>query len=304
MQLAQTIYDMPASVYHTMPSMSFSTLKGLSPENTLRDFWFNSWLNPTRNFLDGASSTQALHFGQALHCYMLEPDVFKARWQADPKYKTSSKPFTIGGAEGGQWDELRGMVDALQEYPRIWGMINGGKTEVTMLHALTIHDHGIMAVQTTPELADQSAIVLPVRCRHDIYKEHYSVDLKFVEDVSESAIGQMFTKYRYDQQAAWYTDIMQACGNGTHQNFAFVFIEKKPPHKIMAVQLDGNVLAEARRANHSFLQRYRTAMQQYGPAVKWPAYPDKVRMLYLPENGGPDGFSLPNTYNWRKNNVI
>ncbi len=285
------VEDMPPEVYHAHPSLSFSLLKMLAPENTLRDFWWKSWLNPLRD-LEDEIDTAALRFGRAMHMLLLEPDRFDLTYEVDRKVKSSSRTNTIGGADGGDWQKMQRMRDSLMSHQLIAQTLVGCKAEVSMFAEVVVPD---------PQAPPEQQFAWPVRCRHDIWKPSYSCDLKFVAEVNRRSVAAMIAEYRYDQQAEWYLRIMQACSpTHAHQNFAFIFVEKQPPYKVMAVQVTPDVLATSARRNDAMLGRFKQAMLTMPKVKPWPAFEDRFEQLWLPNTGGEGGICLPQWWDYRE----
>lgn len=280
-------HELPAEIYHAMPRLSFSQLKILCDDHAPVDFWYRSWMNPQRPG-DDEVTTKAMAFGRALHMLMLEPEVFRVTYQQDPKHKSTTRPYFIGAAPGGDWEVMHRIRDNILNHPLARQILNGCRPEVSMLCDMVLED-----MQAT----DRSKLfTFPVRCRHDIYKETYSCDLKFVEDVSDTAIANTIARYRYHQQAEWYLRIMKQCTNSQHQNFAFIFCEKSPPYKIRVVQVREGPLALAREHNDYAFRLFSRYMQQYAhlPAGEpWPGYANVIYNLVMDGEGGMDCISLP-----------
>jgi hypothetical protein len=63
-------------------------------------------------------------------------------------------------------------------------------------------------------------------------------------------------KNGYDQQAAWYTDLLRDLGHPA-EAFAFIVQEKEPPYEVAVVYIDEDDLADARARNRLALEMYR-----------------------------------------------
>lgn len=279
--------DLPSEIYHAMPRLSFSQLKILCDDHAPVDFWYKSWMNPNRPG-DDEETTRAMAIGRAMHCMLLEPEVFRVTYQLDHKHKGTSKPFFVGAAPGGDYDMMQAIRDSIMSHPLARQILSGCRPEVSMLCDLEIED-----LQATDR---DKLFRFPVRCRHDIYKETYSADLKFVESVSDSAIANMFARYRYHQQAEWYLRIMRVCNNNPHQNFAFIFCEKKPPYKVRVVQVREGPMALAREHNDYAFKLFAQYMHKFSglPAGQpWPGYGNVIYNLVMDGEGGMDCISLP-----------
>lgn len=279
--------ELPAEIYHALPALSFSQLKILLDDHAPVDWWYRSWLNPKRPG-DDEETTKALLFGRAMHMLVLEPEVFRTTYQQEPKHKSTSKPYFIGAAPGGDWEVMHRIRDNLLGVGLAEQILKGCKPEVSM------HCHMEMP---DPQAPKEKWRGHPVRCRFDIYKDTYACDLKFVEDVSDSAISNMFARYHYHNQAEWYLRIMKLCTGNDHQNFAFIFCEKSPPYKVRVVQVKEGPLAFARDRNDMAFATFLDYMHKYAAltakGLEWPGYGNHIWDLVMEGEGGPRSISLP-----------
>ena len=71
------------------------------------------------------------------------------------------------------------------------------------------------------------------------------VDLKTSQDASPDAFARTAATFKYHLQAAWYIDGLHAAGVTPEQTaFAFVVIEKTPPHSVGTYVLDAESLVD------------------------------------------------------------
>ncbi len=75
------------------------------------------------------------------------------------------------------------------------------------------------------------------------------------------------SKYGYDKQAAWYTDLARDLGH-PGAAFAFIFQEKAEPYQVTVAYVDDADLHDARAANRHALERFRDCTA----SGLWPAY--------------------------------
>ena len=94
------------------------------------------------------------------------------------------------------------------------------------------------------------------------------VDLKTCDSVSDEHLQKAVWSYGYHQQEDFYRRGYRAA-HGLWADFAFVFVQKDPPHLVRVVQLDEQLRRIARERIDEALAVWRTC-QETG---KWPAYP-------------------------------
>ena len=279
--------QLPAEIYHAMPYLSFSQLKILCSDHAPIDFWYRSWLNPKRPG-DDEETTKAKRFGSAMHMLLLEPDKFRTSYRQEAKHKSSSVPFVVGAAPNGDWDIMQRIRDNILEVPIASQILKGCRPEVSMICDMELED-----IQAPRDRLQKFG----VRCRHDIWKETYSADLKFVEDVTDSGIEAIVRRFFYHQQAEWYLRIQKRVTGNPHQNFAFIFCEKKPPFKVRVVQVREGPLADARYYNDEAFAKFFDYMKRFatfkGP---WPAYGNVIYNLVMEGESGPHSIEMRPRY--------
>jgi hypothetical protein len=237
-----------------------------------------------RNF--DASDTQAKKFGRALHLLMLEgEEVFAKHFTIKEKVKGTTEAGKLGQ---GEWDTARILRDEILAHPVARLILKGAKTEVTMLATVD--------VMRSPD--QQQVDVVPVRCRHDIWKQGYSADLKFVQSITKAEIGKTIANYRYGGQAAFYLDIMAKCDAGLHQNFITIFVEKEAPHKILCVTYPDMVLEAERQRNADALARFTGWLEKYGTEQRWPDFEPRIYDVWPNGTGDGNGIELPTRWDY------
>lgn len=289
--MARIVYDLPAEQYHPDASLSNSLLKSLGPTAVPVDFWRASWLNPNRE--EEQVDSKAKKFGRAAHMLNLEgEEMFKKHWQVKPgKNGEKSKSTTEEGkiAEE-EYDVLMTTRDALLAHPIASIILKGCKSEVSMFADIEVE-------------VDGETVMIPARCRHDIWKPQYSADLKFVEDVTTLDVGKSIANYGYDTQADFYPRIMAKCQPELeHQNFITIFVEKRTrgPAKVLPVAFSPTVLSVARSRTNDKLARYVRWMNQYGTENPWPSFENRIHTVWAPGEGDGRGVDLPQWWNYDK----
>jgi hypothetical protein len=259
-EMADGIFpDLPPELYYGTAAIGSSLIKWLAPQYTPADFWERSWMNPHIEPVD----TKALQFGRAMHTLVLEPNAFETYFGI----KRGVRSTTMQGMVGeGDYERMLRMRDRLMANTHIARLLTGGKPEVSLFWK---HESGA-----------------PMRGRFDYLNGFTSVDLKFVEEISDTLVGELVARYQYDTQAAQYHDGLsryakQKGHDGAIGNHVIIFQEKAAgsPHKVVAVVLEDDVLAEGKSKYEAACRKYQECVAQYGTDKPWPAYEDKVLSL-------------------------
>jgi exodeoxyribonuclease VIII len=103
------------------------------------------------------------------------------------------------------------------------------------------------------------------------------IDLKTTEDASPRGFAQSVKKYRYDVQAAFYSDGLEEATGKACNGFFFVAVEKHPPYLVGWYFIGNEDLKEAR-------QKYKKNLMTYGFCKKsniWHGYSEIVTKVIL-----------------------
>jgi len=237
--LAETLAQVPAAVaaakrsymglvecsndeYHSAPGISKSHLDCIAGKSPMH-YW-SKYLDPNR---EPEQSTPAQVLGTAIHSIVLEPDLFKTGYVANPGIERRSN---AGKAEFAAFQaEHNGKIilsdedyqtclqirDAVHRHPVAAGLLKGGKAEQTFF-ALE---------PDTGEL---------IKCRYDYLHDGggMAIDVKSTEDASPIGFGKSAANYRYDLQPPWYFDVLDILYGEIPKYWAFVAIEKIKPYAI------------------------------------------------------------------------
>lgn len=104
------------------------------------------------------------------------------------------------------------------------------------------------------------------------------VDYKTGESASERAFRAAVTRYRYDQQDAWYRAGVKALGVDPAPEFEFVVQETTTPYLVATFQLDPIWVASATSDNRAALDLYKRCQD----TDEWPGYPPDTQTLIAP----------------------
>lgn len=273
--------DEPANVYHQrrLDEASASGLKQI-----LRcPAYFKHWVeNP-----DNDKTSPALAFGSALHCAVLEPEVFARKYivlPADaPNYPTrrqwDAKKPSIDSIRAMDWwrdfeaanagrvklsaddyEKVRRMADSALSDPVARGLLMGGDRETSLRW-----------------VDEETGIACKARC--DLYVPgELMMDLKSCRDASKDGFGRAIDTYGYDLQGAHYVESVRATG-GSIKFFLFLAIESEAPYVAQVHKLGPRTEA----AGWALRQK---AIKQQAECLKtgrWPGYADSVIETDKPE---------------------
>lgn len=231
--------------------------------------YFAKYLDPNRV---KEEPTKALIDGKAVHAAVLEPEVFARDYVLAPKVDRRTK-------EGKQvWEDFQNInagkeIISLDTYEMCQRICDAVRSHVS---ASYLFKSG-KAEQTI--FWDDNETGAPCKMRADwISSEGYIVDLKTTEDASAYSFGRSAHNYRYDVQAAFYSDgFYRATGNPA-QAFIFIAVEKEPPYAIGVYFMDQQVYELGR-------EKYKRDLQTYMDCRKsgiWPGYDPEAMPLKLP----------------------
>lgn len=209
--------DLPFEKYQLLPGLNQSTIKQLLKDN----------YDQRKSYLN----LKALHFGNAGHCLILEPEKFNNLYISAPnnlsqRKKTGKekwKEFCELHSDKivlqhSDWSRLQNIRKCFQIHPQIQKLFSNGNSEVSLFW----HD---------------SEYGFNCKARLDWFDSDSRkiIDLKFTNNILKaSSISPI--KNDFALQANWYTRGIYELTNKT-TDFFFIFVEKFTPHSIKIVQV-------------------------------------------------------------------
>lgn len=236
--------------------------------------------------------TDAMRFGSAYHCYILEPDRFEndyyifddraicealindgyksPRSTKDYKAWQESEMRVIGAKKVIQKEEferIQAMKDRLFQHPYAKMLLTGGEAEVGLNGTLTTQS-GQINVKLKPDYVKQG--------------KHIVIDLKTAADASLDGFTRAAADNDYHIQAAFYSDIMELMsGDGMGWMFVFIAQEKTKPYAFNLFEASPQFLAQGRYEYEMLLQLYKFCIDNN----RWPGYqvfcPNRFGLLQL-----------------------
>lgn len=252
------IENLNPTVYHASPGVSKSDLDLVARSPAHYQY---RKANPDQ-------PTAAMQFGSALHCAVLEPELFGQSFivrPADIDYRTKA---------GKEWrDAHAGMtildtttmasIEAMASKlinGKFGSLLKGGKSELSAF------------------AFDRPTGILK-RCRIDYFRsDGILIDIKTTGDASIDSFKRNMAAHRYHVQAAYYCDIISQCMDTTIDTFILLAIERDPPYALAAYRVDSDAIKQGRFEYQCDIGTLKSSIL----TNQWPDYPDTILDINLP----------------------
>ena len=216
--------------------------------------------------------TPAMVLGSALHCKVLEPNLFQEEYIIAPKVNRRTK----AGKE--KWEQF---------------CSKAGKRTVLSQEQIETIDNMVNALNSCPAaraIIERAAHKersyfshmdeVMVKCRPDIELGNgYLADLKTTTDIDENALARSIYKFRYHVPAAFYSDIVERERPEKARGFIFIFVETGGMHRVRVASIDQDSVEIGREVYRNDLDVYKECLE----TNHWPG----------PNNGKIGVISLP-----------
>ena len=261
------VHGLSNEAYHAGPGLSHSGVKRLL--RTPFHYWGAQHAGAPH-----ATPTPQMLNGTLVHCALLEPAEFDARYIVGPDADKRTKEwreFARHVADSGatvidkaQRERAFAQADALRTLPEVAELMAAGESEVSAYW--TDPTTGVLCKcrpdHVTP-VGDGRSVVL--------------LDVKTAADASEEGFKKSASNYGYHTQADWYcTGYALAAGVEVH-GMVFAAVEPEYPHACAAYMLDDDSLMRARKRNTDALRTYARC----AAAAEWPGYPRSIQVITL-----------------------
>lgn len=267
-QLGRIIAGLPIEDYHAdADSISKS---GLDDIERSPHIYFARHVDANR---PKSEPTEAMFVGTLAHCAILEPDAFADRYPVGPDVKTKAAK---------DWKDFAASMSGHQT------PIKPAQYEQAFAMAASVRQIGPLRDALAKGQAEVSAYWLDeqtgVQCRcrpdwvHPAGDGVILLDVKTTIDASPEAFAKAVANYRYDLQAAFYSDGYQAASGRPVHGFIFAAVEKDWPYAAAAYMLDEEAMEAGRRKYRRNLATY----VQCREAREWPGYSTEIQLLTLP----------------------
>ena len=206
------VQNLPFEEYRQQSGLNQSTLK--------------QWFSATPKKTTAYKNYQALQFGSAGHCLLLEPEMFPELYVRAPeglnqRGKTGKKRWAEYEEQHpgkillrtGEWERLENIRKVFEIHPQIKKLWKNGSAEVSLFW-------------------QDSEFALDCKARLDWFDADSAiiVDLKFTNNIAKAGVQKPIQDY-YAVQASWYVRAVTQLTTKV-PDFFFIFIEKYAPHLI------------------------------------------------------------------------
>ena len=269
-----TILELPDGLHEDVPEATYhQRIPGVASKSALElvarsPAHYAAWLAGAER-----EETEALAFGKALHCSLLEPAVYERRYVVAPAFGDCRKKENKALRDAWRKENegrvpleksdalaILGMNDSVMAHPLAGKMLEEGRSELTM--KWTDAETGIIC-----------------KGRSDRYVERLGLclDVKTTEDARPGPFAKSVANYGYFKQAAFYTDGFAAVGAPLHY-FAFVCVEKSPPYAVAVYALDAEAIEQGRKWTRRALNTLADCIER----GEYPGYETTIKTLSLP----------------------
>lgn len=174
-----------------------------------------------------------MKIGTAVHCAVLEPDEFRARFHRGPEDKRGNRwkavvaEYGDGALTDAEYDNALALRDAIRHNPYVKKLTgHGAYREIT-------------ACSTDPE----TGLLCRMRADAHVPGDGILCDLKTTNDARAFAFRKTVRNFGYHLQEAHYSKTWADAG-GDSAAFLFVVVEPEPPYAVKIYELDADTIAE------------------------------------------------------------
>lgn len=197
--------------------------------------------------------TDALIFGRAFHCLILEEAKF---WEL---YAVAPEKLDRRTKDGKEiWATLQASGKTIISYDDL-------KTMEKMKYNLVTHPLAQKILYRSENEGAYTAEINGVecKCKADLVNNGFVFDIKTCLDASPEAFRRTLGQRKYHRQGAFYSDIMEK--NGVEvKGFVFVAIEKVEPFNIGVYMLELDSLDIGRKDYTRLLEKYKYHSENVG----------------------------------------
>lgn len=261
--------------YNIRRAYRASQQRSLEPEQSPRQAWWDSYLNPHRPSLSGQNIVTAL----GLHDAMEDHRAFLKKFTYLPHVKRTQKPGFMGRD---QLEAITVLREGLLAMPMVRQALEEGKPEVSLF-----------ATQPTP-WGD-----IPVKCRPDLLAPSLEIHWKTVSRME--SLGEHIAKFRYIEAVAFYARVRRLLDLPPVQQI-LVFCQTYAPYEIRTIKLSRYYTdADAKESTYGTrcLNRFAQLLSEFGEGL-WPDYRNLPQGICAGDSDGRrDTIQLPYSYDKR-----
>ena len=227
-------------------------------------------------WVDGAKDNEesdALAFGKAFHCALLEPERFIGTYTVEPSFGDCRKKDNRAARDAWRAEHAGSvllssddhlacmrMTESIRRHPIAGKLLAGGEAEVTARWR-----------------DEDTGIECKARADYLIRERRLIVDIKTAADASLESFRRSVANYGYHRQDAFYRAGFATAGAPV-DNFVFVVVEKTAPYAVAVYMLDERAQAAGRLAVRDAIETLADCLERN----EWAAYPEEIQVLELP----------------------
>lgn len=241
------VRNMPFAEYEAVKALSASGAWELSETCPARFWWQSPW-NPKRE----ADTARHFDIGRALHLAVLEPRALEnavvlisgddyrkkiAQEQRDEAYAVGKTPLLVR-----ELDTVVAMERAIHSDPDACELLGDGNGD----------DHEVSFFWDDPQTG------VPCKARADRLSrdKRAIVDLKTADSAAPEAWKAAAWRHGHALRAPWYLDGYEVATGDVMRRYAFICVEKDPPHVVAIYDLSERALAWGRMLTRRALSRF------------------------------------------------
>jgi hypothetical protein len=250
------VYSISNEEYHASVGISRSAII-LAKQSPLH-YW-DAYLNPIKQ---KSKSKRSFQLGNAVHNYLLEPELFKEQYMIMPvfagkgskKAKEDFKKENKGKTfiKKSDLEIVEAIANVIDKHPTASHLIKDACYEKSIYW-----------------IDEESGLIC--KARPDIWHSNMIVDLKTTDCAEFNSFKSSITNYGYYIQAAMCLDAISAIALEEHNNFLFVAVETERPHAAVSYQLKEEAIQQGRHDYKKELLNLKPCFE----ADKWPGYEDQ-----------------------------
>lgn len=260
------VYDLTNEEYHRGPGVSRSDL--MEFRKTPYHYWHRKKNPEIEEPISIVRKSSAKAFGNALHAFILEPEVFSQDYHVMPKVNLTTK---IGKQIFEEADkESNGRLLICEEaYNVICNIYESVKMNNDAFELISgaLYEKSIFWKDPSTDLL--------CKARPDIWHSNFIGDLKTCVSASYRDFQKACIGYGYHLQAAMISEsIKHTCGD-IIKTFIYIAIEKEPPYAVAVYELDEVALSHGISQMRKTLQDMKECIEKNN----WPSYPSAIMCL-------------------------
>jgi exodeoxyribonuclease VIII len=258
------VYDITSDEYHSCPGVSRS---GLKEFRRAPYFYWYKYLNP--DYVKPPQKAE-FAFGSAFHTFVLEPEKFHNEY-----FVSEKNPHHANSNLGKEW-KAKQQIEAA-------GKIVLDADDYMQIHnmacalALDNKSHTLIknAEYEKSIFWHDAETGILCKCRPDILKSGYVVDLKTTTCAIPYLFEKDFFSYDYCLQIAMIHEGVKATLGYEIWDFIDLAIEKQAPYLPAIFTIDENALNYGLDMFHDLLRKFKTCLD----TSNWPGYqPHKIEL--------------------------